>query len=261
MAGINVTARITSEKLRLDFLPGSLVEATHVMTLAWDSAVDGGTFKIWVNGETTAAITFSATEATLITNVNAALDALPNLSAGDFVLSGSDITAMTLTATGAGNAFFRVLPDPANETTLTQGTPNNNDKEVYTVTTQGAVWVTLSAQASSFSWERSVETVDVTALSEYDRIDIPVAEGVSFDISLYKLEAGTETWVYGVYPGFNGLLHVFPEGKIVGKENFQFKALLESGGEDFPDHEKVEQELSGMRQGAFTIQPNSIYRG
>jgi hypothetical protein len=258
---IKVTSRITSEKIRIDFLPGSLVEATHIQHIYFDSANDGGTFKLWVNGETTAAITFSATPATLVSNINTALDALANLTAGDIVASGSVITDITLTASGAGNKFFRILPHPDNETTITQGTPNNNPKEVHDVTTQGSSWITLSAQASSFSWERSLETVDVTAISEFDRLEIGVAEAVSFDISLYKLEAGSEDWVYAIYGGNNGLLWVFPEGKVVGKEHFQFQALIESVGEDYPDHEKVEIEISGMRQGAFTEQPNSIYRG
>ena len=257
---ISVTSRITSEHIRIEFLPGSLTEETHVETFAFDSAVDGGTFKIWYNGETTAAITFDATPATLITNVNAALDALANTSAGDLVMSGSVITTMVITATGLGNGFVRLLSPAANETSLTQGTPNVNPKLEQTVTTQGAAWAVLSAEASSFSWERSVETVDVTAISEYDRLEIPVAEAVSFDISLYKLKAGSASWIYGVYAGNNGLFWVFPEGKEVGKENFQFKGLIESNGEDYPDHEKVEIELSGMRQGAFTIEPNSIYR-
>lgn len=258
---ISVTSRITSEKIRIEFLPGSIIPATHVQHLLFDAAVDGGTFKLWVNGETTAAITFSAVAATLITNIDTALDALDNLTAGDIVASGTVSTDITLTASGAGNKFFRILGVPANETTLTQGTPNSEKKLVMDVTTQGSDWVILSGQATSFSWERSVELVDVTAISEYDRTEIPVAEAVSFDLSIYKLEASTEDWVYSIYSGNNGLLWLFPEGKFIGKENYRFTALLETVGEDYPDHEKVEIEIAGMRQGAWDIEPNSIYRG
>ena len=259
---INVTSRITSEKIRIEFLPGSLVEATHEQHPLFNAAVDGGTFILWVNGESTAAISFSTTIGTLLTNIDAALDALANLSAADIVASGSVVTDVTLTASGFGNGFLRILSLPANETTLTQGTPNTNEKLIMDVpTTQGSSYVVLSGQATSFSWERSVEVVDVTAISEYDRTEIPVAEAVSFDLSIYKLEAGSEDWVYAIYAGNNGYIRVFPEGKILGKEYYAFTALIESVSEDYPDHEKVEIEVSGMRQGAWDVEPNSIWRG
>ncbi len=340
---IDVTARLTSEKLRIEWLPGNTVEAIHDENLALDSAVDGGTFKLWVLGEETAAIssvslasgsgnvfttTFGSDQfddvshgllagdkivletsggdlpsgviidqvyfvinpnandfqvsllvggsavalsddgtgthhweyqgTAIAENMQTAVDALANMTAGDLAITGTLITALNMIGTQIGNKFFRIL---VTDDSLTKSIANVNDNTTLTVTVQGAAYVVLSAQASAFSWERSVETVDVTALSEYDRIEIPVAESVSFDLSLYKVEAGTEVWVYSVYPGNNGVFWVFPEGKIIGKENFKFKALFADAGEDFPDHEKVEIELSGSRQGAWIVQPNSIYRG
>ncbi len=340
---IGVTSRITSENIRLEWLPGSIAPAIHVQVLNIDAAVDGGTFKLRVNGEQTAIIsavnliaaqgtTFTTTFASdlinatshglaagtelvlnttaadlpdplvvdtvyyvinpnaddfqlsltvggaaidllddgtgthrydtqvaaVVANVQAALDALPNLTADDITVTGSVLSAVTLTATQKGNFFFRIL---ISDDSLTQLIANVNVKIATTVTTQGSILAVLSAQATSFSWERSVEVVDVTAISEYDRTEIPTAEAVSFDLSLYKLETGSEDWVHSVYSGNNGVLTVYPEGKTVGKEIYQMQVLIESVGEDYPDHEKVEMEISGMRQGAFLIEPNSIYRG
>jgi len=262
---ISVTSRITSEKLLLQWQPGSLVNATHIQDLIFDSAVDGGTFKLWVNGEITAAITMSATPATLITNINAALDALANLTAGDIVASGTVITQITLTATGAGAllTFFRILIIEGAETTLTQTVTNDNIKLQTQVTTQGSALVTLSSQAQSFEWTLTAETVDVTPLSQRDRIDLPVAEALECTVSLYKQEAlaAGEEWVYSIYDGANGVMIVYPEGKIVGKEVFSFIMLVSTDGEKFPDHEVVDVEISGKRQGDFIILPTSIYRG
>lgn len=256
---LDVTSRITSENLLVRWLPESLVEATHVQELVMDTGVDGGDFKLWVNGEETAAISW-AIIATLLTNIDAALDALPNLSSGDIVASGSAQTAITLTATGAGSKYFRIRLVAGFEATLTNGaTP----KLATTVTTQGAAWVNLTAQATSFNFDAEAELIDVTGMNEVARTDLPVASSAKFTLSLFKVAIATagEEWVHSLRPRNNGLLWVFPEGIVVGKENYQFQALIENGGGSYPDHEKVEIEVTGMRQGAYLIPRKSIYRG
>jgi hypothetical protein len=137
-----VTKRITSEKIYIEFLPASLAPATHIQQLFFDAAVDGGTFKLWVNGETTAAITMTGTAATDIASINSALDALPNLSAGDIVASGTVITDITLTATGYGNGFLLI---EVVENLLTQTVPNSNETLITQVTTQGSDWLRAGA--------------------------------------------------------------------------------------------------------------------
>lgn len=254
-----VTDRITSENIYIEFLPCSTVEATHVQKLYFDSAVDGGTFKLWVNGEETAAITFSDTEATLVTNVDAALDALPNLEAAEIALTGSDIADMTLTA--SANGFYRIYIVEGAETTLTQTTPNSNPKLQTEVTTQGAVWTQISRDISSVDWEVTAETVDVTAISEYERTEIPVAESVSGTISTYRTSEGTSEVPLMLFAGGWGVIRIFPEGKVLGKGVITFRALIETQSDDAPDHEKMEQEFSFMRQGKWINRPSSIWRG
>jgi len=74
----------------------------EVQTLTIDAT--GGTFKLAFDGFTTAAISWSATNATLVANVDAALEALPNIGAGNITTAVGSMTAGvgTLTLTFAG---------------------------------------------------------------------------------------------------------------------------------------------------------------
>jgi len=249
MACSTVTTRITSKDILIQFLPCGAA-GTHVQHFYFHDDVTAGTFKLRVNGEETAAITFSDTAATLITNVNAALDALNTLTAGDLVLSGSDVTDMTLTAAAGG--WYTVLVSDDSLTGNTTADPN------YTtaVTTQGSELITLSSDVSSFSFEETVETVDVTAISEYEATEIDVKSSMTFSMNIYK---ANQSWEHVIFAGQSGILYVYPEGKFDGKQYFALNALIESVSEDYPDHEKVEKEISGMRQGAMVAPLRSLY--
>jgi hypothetical protein len=84
---------------------GAPVNGTdEVQTLTIGGTPTGGTFTLTFNGFTTGAITWSATTATLLANINAALDALPHVAAGEILategsLSGG-VGTVTLTFTG-----------------------------------------------------------------------------------------------------------------------------------------------------------------
>lgn len=74
----------------------------EVQTLTIGGTPTSGTFKIRYDGQTTGAITWSATNATLLANINAALDALTNVGASGLVAAAGTLTAgigtITLTA-------------------------------------------------------------------------------------------------------------------------------------------------------------------
>src|SRR5262249_42236560 len=53
------------------------------------TGINGGTFTLTFNGLTTGPITWSSTAATLAANIQAALNALPNLGAGNTLVAGS----------------------------------------------------------------------------------------------------------------------------------------------------------------------------
>jgi hypothetical protein len=64
-----------------------------VQTLTIGGTPTGGTFKLSYEGRPTAAITWSATNATLLSNLNTALDALPHGGAGYIVATAASLTA------------------------------------------------------------------------------------------------------------------------------------------------------------------------
>ncbi len=76
----------------------------EVQTLTIGGTPTGGTFKLAFMGFITGAITWSATNATLLANINAALDALPHVGAGEILAAAGSLTAgigtITLTFSG-----------------------------------------------------------------------------------------------------------------------------------------------------------------
>lgn len=75
---------------------------TEVQTITIDAT--GGTFKLAYDGQTTAAITWSATNGTLVANIDAALEALGNIGTGNVTTAVGTMTAGvgTITVTFAG---------------------------------------------------------------------------------------------------------------------------------------------------------------
>ena len=64
-----------------------------VQTLTIGGTPTGGTFKLGWNGHTTAAITWSATNSTLLSNINTALDAMAGGGSGYIVATAASLTA------------------------------------------------------------------------------------------------------------------------------------------------------------------------
>jgi hypothetical protein len=95
----------------------------EVWTLTIDAT--GGTFKLAHNGFTTAAISWSATNGTLVSNVDTALEALASIGTGGVTTAVGTMTAGvgTLTLTAAGNlgksASFGTLSVATNSLTGT----------------------------------------------------------------------------------------------------------------------------------------------
>jgi hypothetical protein len=65
----------------------------EVQTLTIGGTPTAGTFKLAFNGYTTGAITWSATNATLIANILAALEALPSIGTGNVAVAAGSLTA------------------------------------------------------------------------------------------------------------------------------------------------------------------------
>ncbi len=77
---------------------GAPVDGTdEVQNLEIGGTPTGGSFKLAFDGYTTDAIAWSSTNATLISNIDAALEALPNIGAGEVTVADVDL------ASGIGN--------------------------------------------------------------------------------------------------------------------------------------------------------------
>lgn len=85
----------------------------EVQTITIGGTPSGGTFKLGFNGWTTAAITWSNVNATLIAAIDAALEALPSIGTGGVVTAVGTLTAgigtITVTFSGA-NVQRRAVP-------------------------------------------------------------------------------------------------------------------------------------------------------
>jgi hypothetical protein len=84
---------------------------TEVQTLTIGGTPTGGSFILAYDGYNTAAIPWSATNATLIASIDAALEALPNIGTGGITTAAGTVTAGigTITLTWAGNQVLEAV--------------------------------------------------------------------------------------------------------------------------------------------------------
>ena len=107
---------------------GAPVAGTNeVQTLTIGGTPTGGTFKLAFDGYTSGPITWSATNATLLANIQAALDAMANLGVNGVVAALGTITAgigtITLTFSGAQVAKRAVATMTVADNSLTGTSP------------------------------------------------------------------------------------------------------------------------------------------
>jgi len=98
----------------------------EVQTLTIGGTPTAGTFTLTFDGFTTGAITWSATNATLLANINAALDLLPNVLTAGIVATAGTLTAgigtILLTFSG-GNVAKRAVSTMTATSSLTGTSP------------------------------------------------------------------------------------------------------------------------------------------
>lgn len=107
-------------------IAGAPVQGTNeVQTLTIGGTPTGGTFKLTFDGYTSGPITWSSTNATLLANIQAALDAMPNVGANGIVAAAGSLTAGigTITLTGGGNLINKALPLMVATSSLTGTAP------------------------------------------------------------------------------------------------------------------------------------------
>jgi len=84
----------------------------EIQTLTLGGTPTGGTFKLAFDGHTTAAITWTATDSTLIARIDAALEALPNIGTGGVACAAGTLSSGigTVTITFGGNLINLAVP-------------------------------------------------------------------------------------------------------------------------------------------------------
>jgi len=246
-----LTTRLTSDTLYIEFTPFGLPSPIEAQ-LNFNSGVTGGTFKLEVNGEKTANITFNATAATFVTSINTALDALLNLAAGEIVSSATVSTLVDLDS--ITNEFYYVRVTDIALIPATVVTP-----VVLSFVKQGSKTIVFSSEASSFETSTDITMIDVTALSDYAVKEIPSKEAVSFSISLF--DGNPEIKKLLNYKKLWGRFSIYKEGKVVGKTFEVFDAHVSSITATYPDHEKLEINVDGARFGDYITPPQTVYRG
>jgi hypothetical protein len=107
----------------------------EVQTITIGGTPDGGTFTLTFEGHTTAPITWTATDATLIASIDAALEALPNIGTGGVT------TADTTMTSGIGAATVTFIGNRAKQAvglmTATSSLTGTDPTVVVTETTPG----------------------------------------------------------------------------------------------------------------------------
>jgi hypothetical protein len=84
-----------------------------IQTLTFGATITGGTFKLAFDGRTTAAITWVGTNATLVSNIDAALEALSTVGTGGVTTTAGTIVngaGGTVTVTHTGDRAKQVVP-------------------------------------------------------------------------------------------------------------------------------------------------------
>lgn len=135
----NVIGQLT---VGYDTTPGTTAGVSEVDTLTIGGTPTGGTFTITYGGLTTAAITWSATNATLLSNINTAVRALANVGGTNITATAASLTAGigTIALTFSGTLATTTIPvlAMATGTSLTGTSPTT----VITQTTVGSPFIT-----------------------------------------------------------------------------------------------------------------------
>lgn len=252
---------ITSKDIEIYFQPNGHravndgADVNHVEKLLFDAAVDGGTFKLRVDGELTTAITFSATPATFVTSINAALDALESIGAGGIVASGTTSTEITLTATGS-SGYHRIRLEAV---ALTDGGIELGASAVRrVVVTPGSHMIRLDAYASSFSWKEKTDTTDATPISQFAAFSLPTKSSATIDLSFYYANQKWMPLMVSDDEALEGRLYVYEQGNVAGRRYCVADVLFDSQDHTDPDHDKVEKSFTAVRQGAWVVPPYSV---
>ncbi len=138
-----LTQAAQDSKIKIDGFPSTSAVA-EVQHLSFTSPATAGTFTLTYDGQTTAAINYNAT----VAEVQAALEALPNVSAGDITVGGDALT----TSNGTMTFTFRDTAGDVNSLVINSSALTPSDP---------ANWVISEQTKGQDGWiSRSSNTID-----------------------------------------------------------------------------------------------------
>lgn len=126
---------------------------------------------------------------------------------------------------------------------------------VVKYTPSGGSITTITGDQTSFSFDRTLDTVDVTAGSEKERYFKDTIEGLEWTLMIFDAD---QTYLVNILPRSNGLLAVMKKGVGAGLPIMSFNTLITSYTEDFPFDGALEIEVSGVRQGAMVNEIGTV---
>ena len=221
-----------------------------------------GVFKLKVNGSSTSDITISNSLAgsTIATKINA-LSGISNVA-----VSGNISKGYTITGRGTANFLIEIIYSGSLSVTgnyisngISSSTLDDTDYKSIVIQ-QGSQLIRLSADIMSMKFGTKVKTTETAGLSEIEDYPEVVGSSGTFSLSMYGTVVGN--WLIPMSTeGLSGIIYWYPTGKIIGETYAAMRVLLDGFDEDLPFHEKVEIDISGVKQGAWIAPKGTLYKG
>ncbi len=115
--------------------------------------------------------------------------------------------------------------------------------------------LTLTGDQTNFTFNKSLDTVDVTAGSDLARYFKPTVEGMDWTLMVFD---ANQSWLDNLQPRAQGLLTIYKQGVGSTKPYHSFNALITGYSEDLPFDGALEVEITGVRQGAMVADIGSV---
>jgi hypothetical protein len=254
-SGVN---RKTSKDLRVYFTPYGSAAATTVVELYLDPLVTTGNVYLRINGALTSAISMSAVDGAadddaIATIIQTAIAGTKVPVIGDSglhtIVATTDVTVadsdvdgyMTITFSGSlAEKLVRVSVAP------TSAEYQTADYRVE-YTTEGTQRIRLDGEAMKLDFQQTTETTDATPISDFHDMTLAIRQNMTGSLGIYHA-AQSYRFMFGE-DNLEGRMEIFPYGEGSGKEEIIIDARLSDYSESYPDHDKIECELSYERLG------------
>lgn len=229
--------------------------SNEIQEIDLGSQITGGTFRLFFGGNSTADINFDATAA----DVQAALEALPNVDPGDLSIAGGSLPGTPVTVEFAGQFAQTNVP----QLFLLGNTLTNNEQQAISVTgapTAGNFTLSLVDGGAGINGTSNPIDFDALALNERQLISLTGAptggnftlafndagsgiNGTSNNIAFNANAAAVQTAIEGGIPGLVGNIQV-TGGALPGTVTIEFIGAL-----------------AGMNVASFTVGANNLTGG